>query len=462
MSDKSLKKRAILCVDDEAMVLTSLRDQLMRHFGAGPRIELAESGEEAMEVVQELADDGYELCLVVTDQIMPGMKGDELLAAIHKRCPKSLNILLTGQADARAVGNAVNEANLFRYISKPWDEQDLALTVRRALDSYDQDKRLEEQNRSLEALYARARKEIEERKKVEKLLAETNQNLENKVAERTSELTRTLADLKNTQNQLIMQEKMASLGMLSAGVAHEIKNPLNFINSFASLNAQRAMELEGLVLSLETDPKSVDFGEIREALRDLISNSAHILEEGLRADRIIRSMMHHVRDSKSETQIANVNELLGESLNLAYHGMRGKDGYFDAEIETDFDQSAPDFPVMGQALSRVFVNLINNAYYAMKKKKERLGDEYSPKLEITTRNTDELFEIRIRDNGEGIDKNSLKKIFNPFFTTKPPGEGAGLGLSISHEIVCRGHRGKMEVHSDKGIYTEFVIGLPVK
>jgi signal transduction histidine kinase len=456
-----MKKQAILCVDDEAMVLTSLRDQLARHFRGGPRIELAESGEEALEVVGELADEGFELPLVVTDQIMPGMKGDELLAAVHKLFPKALNILLTGQADARAVGNAVNEANLFRYIAKPWDERDLALTVKRALDSYEQEKRLAEQNKRLEALYARAQKEIEERKKIEELLAETNQNLENKVLERTRELTRTLENLKNTQNQLIMKEKLASLGMLSAGVAHEIKNPLNFINSFASLNALRAKELESLVLSLETGPKQVDFGEIRETLRDLVSNSNNILEEGLRADRIIRSMMHHVRDSKSETETIDVNELLGESLNLAYHGMRGKDGYFDAEIETDFDRDAPDLPVMGQALSRVFVNLINNAYYAMKEKKMRLGEEYSPKLKVSTRKKGNFFEIRIRDNGEGIGTESLEKIFNPFFTTKPPGEGAGLGLSISHEIVCRGHRGRMEVESDKGRHTEFIISLPV-
>jgi signal transduction histidine kinase len=456
------RKQAILCVDDESIVLTSLRDQLMRGFPSEVRIELAESGEEALEVVDELNKEGYELPLIIADQIMPGMKGDELLTAMHKKYPKTLKIFLTGQADACAVGNAVNDANLYRYIQKPWNEEDLKLTVERALDSYNKDKKLAVQNRRLKKLYAKAQKEIDERIKVEKLLEKTNRNLENLVYERTRELSLTLDNLKKTQDQLIVQEKMASLGMLSAGVAHEIKNPLNLINSFAGLNLELGRELEELLNSYEKTQPSQPIDNIRETIRDLLSNSKNILEEGVRADKIIRSMMHHARDGKNDMAVFSVNELVREALTLAYHGLKTSDNPFDFQIKTNLDESAPEMQVMGQALSRVLVNLINNAYYAMKEKKAQMGDGYTPKLTVSTRDTAKFFEIRIKDNGPGMEKDVLKKIFDPFFTTKPPGKGTGLGLSISHDIICRGHQGKLEVDSKKGGFTEFVISLPKK
>jgi signal transduction histidine kinase len=455
-----MKKQAILCVDDEMLVLMSLRDQLMRNFGSFYRIELAESGEEALEVMEELENEGYEMPIIITDQIMPGMKGDELLTAAHKRYPRSLKIFLTGQADAQAVGSAVNTANLYRYIPKPWDEHDLQLTVSTALQSYNQDKQLAEQNRLLENLYQIAQQEIEERKRVEALLAETNQNLEKKVSERTRELSKTLENLKNTQDQLIVQEKLASLGRLSAGIAHEIKNPLNFINSFAALNLDRTSELKEIIDTGKFPVPSKTGEEIREILDDLVSNAENILEEGRRADRIIRSMLLHARDSSTELQSRNINELLKEAVNLAYHAMRSKDSFFNVAMDTIFDSHVPDSMIMVQALNQVFVNLINNACYAMMEKKRILGDKYMPRLNVSTRNNPEHIEIRIRDNGKGISEKSIGKIFDPFFTTKPAGEGAGLGLNISHDIICRGHGGEIQAISEEGQYTEMVITLP--
>ena len=455
-----MNKQAILCVDDEALVLTSLRDQLVRYFGSQQRIELAESGEEALEVIEELKTEGFELPIIITDQIMPGMKGDELLTAVHERYPKALKIFLTGQADAQAVGNAVNRANLYRYLSKPWDEEDLRLTVGTALQSYDQEKELAEKNDLLEKLYHRAQQEIEERKRIEGLLEETNQNLEKMVSGRTKELTMTLKNLKTTQDQLIIQEKMASLGRLSAGIAHEIKNPLNFINSFAALNLDRANELKE---SLEAQKCVIALNsckEIFEILNDMVSNSKNILEEGQRADKIIRSMLLHSRDSTSALQEQNINELLQEAVNLTYHAMRSKESFFSVSIQTDYDEKIPLLLIMPQALNQVFVNLINNAYYALSGKKMLMSDNYFPKIKVSTQRGKDHIEIRIRDNGTGISEKQIVKIFDPFYTTKPPGEGAGLGLSICHDIICRGHGGEITAKSEEGKYTEMIIRLP--
>jgi signal transduction histidine kinase len=455
-----MKKQVILCVDDEMLVLTSLRDQLMRNFGSLYRIELAESGEEALEVMEEIEKDGYEMAIIITDQIMPGIKGDELLTAAHKRYPKSLKIFLTGQADAQAVGSAVNKANLYRYIPKPWDENDLQVTVSTALRSYNQDKQLAEQNRLLENLYQIAQQEIEERKRVEALLAKTNQNLEKKVSERTKELSKTLENLKNTQDQLIVQEKLASLGRLSAGIAHEIKNPLNFINSFAALNLDRTSELKEFIDTGKIPLSSKTGEEIREILADLVSNAENILEEGQRVDRIIRSMLIHVRDCSTKPQNHNINELLKEVVNLAHHAMRSKDFFFNVTMDTIFDSQVPNSMILVQALNQVFVNLINNACYAMVEKKRTLGDNYMPRLNVSTYNSPEHIEIRFRDNGTGISEKSIGKIFDPFFTTKPAGEGAGLGLSICHDIICQGHGGDIQAISKEGQYTEMVIKIP--
>jgi len=455
-----MKKPVILCVDDEIVILTSLRDQLIYHLGNDYTIEIAESGEEALEALGEFLEEGIEVPLIISDQIMPGMKGDEMLIKIHSRYPRALKIFLTGQADANAVGNAVNRANLYRYISKPWDEADLRLTVTKALYSYSQEKQLSEQNELLEKLYAQARQEIAERKRVEKLLAEANQNLEHKVRKRTWKLSEAVDNLKKTRDQLIIQEKMASLGMLTAGIAHEIKNPLNFINSFAALSVDLVRELDEITAFQKTNMSPDAYVKASQIMNDLKFNATSIHDEGKRADSIIRSMLLHSHGTTGHIRETDMNDLLGEAVNLAYYSMRSKDAYFDINIDTDYDPSTEMMKIVPQDISRVFVNLINNAYYAMREKKEKIGSGYTPTMDVITENLRDSMRIRIRDNGVGISRKILPIIFDPFVTTKTEGERTGLGLSISYDIIVRGHQGTIEVDTKEGEYAEFIISLP--
>ncbi len=287
-------------------------------------------------------------------------------------------------------------------------------------------------------------------------------HLQKNLEKKNKELTSTLEKLQTAQHQLIMQEKMASLGRLSAGIAHEIKNPLNLINSFASLNLERTRELAEFLEAGKSVLSLKNREEIFEVLNDLISNSKNIFEEGHRADRIIRSMLLHARDSKSQFQKENINELLKDALGLAYHAMRSKDSFFSVSIETHFDEQSPNMMVMPQALNQVFVNLINNACYALSEKQSGSTDKYLPQIIISTQNNEDHMEIRIRDNGTGIGQKHMGKIFDPFYTTKLAGEGAGLGLSICHDIICHGHGGEIEAKSEKGQFSEIIIRLPQK
>ncbi len=305
-------------------------------------------------------------------------------------------------------------------------------------------------------------------------LEDYSRTLETKVVERTQELEQkneelatTLQQLKATQTQIIAQEKLASLGALTAGIAHEIKNPLNFVNNFAELSVELTQELLAEIENQkqQLDAASVDY--IEEILSDIRQNAQRINEHGKRADKIVQGMLLHSRGEKEVSQQANINDLLAESLNLAYHGIRAKDASFNISIETDYDQKIEPFYVMPQDINRVFLNIINNACYSVQKKKielsnklEQNGEHFLPTVSIFTKNLADFVEIRIRDNGKGIPPAILDKIFNPFFTTKPTGEGTGLGLSISHDIIVQEHQGKIEVDTEVDKYTEFTIILP--
>ena len=455
-----MKKIVIICVDDESVVLVSLRDQLRNHLGQAYDIEIAESGEEAMELFSELIEDDIEVPLVISDQIMPGLKGDELLIQIHQEYPKTLKILLTGQADAEVVGNAVNNADLYRYIPKPWDEPDLCLTVTEALRRYAQDRQLAEQNKQLQDLYDKAQQEIVERKRFEVLLAEANQNLEHKVNDRTRKLSQALENLKATQNQLIVQEKMASLGTLTAGIAHEIKNPLNFVNNFAQLSIGLADELIELLIEQKPTISSEDWVYIHEILADLKLNAASINEEGQRADSIVRNMLLHSGGATGQFQETDLNILLDETIQLTYHSLRAKNVTFNVRLETYFDSTIKPISVIIQDISRSFLNIIGNACYAAHHKKISQSTRITPIVRVTTNNLPDYVEVRIWDNGFGLSTEVQDKLFTPFFTTKPAGEGTGLGLSITYDIIVQVHQGKIDVNTELGKFTEFVIRLP--
>jgi PAS domain S-box-containing protein len=319
-------------------------------------------------------------------------------------------------------------------------------------------------------------RDITERKQAQEALQKANEELEIKVKERTSELSHTVEQLQNEveerqrieenlkamQNQIVVQEKLASLGSLTAGIAHEIRNPLNFVNNFSELSAELTQELfeelgnQGERLAPETNEY------IAELLTDLTANLNKINQHGQRADKIVGNMLLHSRGQSGQWEATDINSLLAEYINLAYHGMRAKEAGFNITIETDYDNDIGEIEVVPQDIGRVFLNIISNACYAAYKKQQEMGEVFSPLLDVRTRNLRDAIEIRIRDNGSGIKPEVLDKIFNPFFTTKPPAEGTGLGLSISQDVIVQQHRGELKVETEVGNYTEFIIILPKK
>ncbi len=257
-----------------------------------------------------------------------------------------------------------------------------------------------------------------------------------------------------TQEQLVTQQKLASLGALTAGIAHEIKNPLNFVNNFAELSNDLLDEME---TEFENDNKE----EGRKIFKDLKLNLEKINQHGKRADSIVKGMLLHSRGSTGEKAPTDINDLLDQYVNLAYHGMRARDKAFNITIEKDYDETLEKINLVPQDISRVFLNLINNAYYAAYERKKNSSDNnFSPTLKVLTKNLNGKVEIRIADNGNGIPKDIIDKIFQPFFTTKPTGEGTGLGLSLSYDIITKVHGGEIKFESEAGEFTEFILILP--
>ncbi len=285
-----------------------------------------------------------------------------------------------------------------------------------------------------------------------------------------------LAELKSTQSQLIQKEKLASLGELTAGIAHEIQNPLNFVNNFSELSVGIAQDLEEEIKNSPLTPNGgiiiEDKTYFNELISDLTQNQAKINHHGKRASSIVKGMLEHSRMGTGERQLTDLNVLCDEYLRLAYHGMRAKDKdgsatRFNCDYELVADENLPKISVVPQDIGRVLLNLLNNAFYAMQQKAlTRLanGDNqtgsYQPKVTVTTQVLDNALEIKIQDNGTGMSEVTKAKIFQPFFTTKPTGEGTGLGLSLSYDIVTKGHGGSLRVESEEGQYTEFILRLP--
>lgn len=267
-------------------------------------------------------------------------------------------------------------------------------------------------------------------------------------------LERTLSDLKATQAQLVQSEKMASLGELTAGIAHEIQNPLNFVNNFSEVNKELLTELKA-----ETDKGNLD--DVKALADDVIANSEKINYHGKRADAIVKGMLQHSRNSSGKKEPTNINALCDEYLRLAYHGLRAKDKSFNATMQTDFDESIKTINVVPQDIGRVVLNLLTNAFYAVSEKKVKTNDEsYKPTVSIATKKQGDKVTVTVGDNGAGIPQAVVGKIFQPFFTTKPTGQGTGLGLSMSYDIVNKGHGGEMNVETKENEGTVFTISLP--
>ena len=285
-------------------------------------------------------------------------------------------------------------------------------------------------------------------------MAENQQKqLEVQVKERTIELENSIDKLKSTQSQLIQSEKMASLGELTAGIAHEIQNPLNFVNNFSEVNKE-------LIGEMKTEIENGNLEEVKAIANDIESNEEKINQHGKRADAIVKGMLQHSRSSSGAKEPTNINALADEYLRLAYHGLRAKDKSFNATMNTDFDVSIGTINIIPQDIGRVILNLIINAFYVVDEKKKLLGQEFEPTVLVSTKMQDGKVMISVKDNGNGIPSKILDKIFQPFFTTKPTGQGTGLGLSLSYDIV-KAHGGELRVDTKENEGTEFIIQLPI-
>lgn len=310
------------------------------------------------------------------------------------------------------------------------------------------------QNKLQEVEQLSAQAMIQEQEK-QQLLARQNEVLEHQVTDRTAELTRSLRDLQTTQQQLIQKEKMASLGELTAGIAHEIQNPLNFVNNFSEVSDELVDELRA-----EQQNPVRDAELETELLDDLKQNLQKITQHGKRASAIVKGMLEHSRSSLGERQSIDINALANEYLQIAYQGLRAKDKAFTVELTTDFGDDLPLLEVIPQEIGRVLLNLYNNAFYAVRHKQKTTSPAYQPKVTLQTRQANGHTQIRVSDNGTGMPEAVKEKIFQPFFTTKPTGEGTGLGLSLSYDIITRGHGGSLLVESQEGEGSTFIIELP--
>jgi signal transduction histidine kinase len=402
----------VLVVDDNNTARYTLSLNVTK---LGHKPVQAANGKEALDKLRAEAYD-----LVLLDIEMPEMDGFAALQEIKKDA--SLHeipvVMVSGNEETESVVKCI-QAGAEDYITKPPNPDVLRARVNTCLEK----KRLRDQQR-----------------------------------EKTEELERTLAKLKSTQEQLVAQEKLASLGALTAGIAHEIKNPLNFVNNLAEGSVKLAQEL-GEVIEKEKakiDPGAAD--EVADLLGLLQQSAGKIHENGRRAVGIVNGMLDTSRGGKGERRSTDINALLKEFVNIAYHGLRGQDMAFNIDLQFELDPSLKPINVVPQDLSRVFLNIANNGCYAAHQRKKK-EPGHAPKLTARTKDLGDKIEIRIRDNGEGIPAAIREKILEPFFTTKPTGSGTGLGLSISRDIVV-GHRGELRLETEEGSGTEFIVTLP--
>jgi two-component system NtrC family sensor kinase len=404
----------ILVVDDNGVNRLLLSQHVKQ---CGHNVVVAESGQRALAVLAS-----QEIDMILLDVLMPELDGYELLVRLQAtpRLREIPVVMVSGVDEVESVARCI-EAGATDYLAKPVDPILLRSRITACLEK----KRLRDQ---------------EQRK--------------------TEELERTLAQLKATQEQLLVQQKLASLGQLTAGIAHEIKNPLNFVINFARLCDPLLHELLGQVDQVGECLRESARANLRETIHLLKQNLAKINEHGKRADAIVRGMLQHSRTSSGEFQDVDLNALVSEYVHLAVNGLRASDPTLHTAISISLDERVGSVRGVPQDLSQVIMNIVSNACQAMSNKRQYAGPDYVPQLLVQTRLLEESVAIHIRDNGPGVPDELRERIFQPFFTTKPSGQGTGLGLSISYDIVVQKHRGQLELQTVPGQYAEFIVRLP--
>ncbi len=425
----------ILIVDDIPTNLEVLSATLMN---AGFKVAVATDGESAIEQVEYRPPD-----LVLLDVMMPGIDGFETCRRL-KANPATEEIPVIFMTALNETVNKVKGLSLgaVDYVTKPIQSEEVLARIKVHLRLQTLTKMLETQNKLLQ-------EEVEQRK-----AAETS-------------LQATLEQLKAAQQQIIIQEKLASLGALTAGIAHEIRNPLNIINNYAEGSVELTDEIIEELSKQAANINSEDFKYIEEVLVDVKENARAIHKHGQRAESIIDNMMQHSRSERGQRQLIVFNTFLAETVEWACHSKIAQKNSSQVAIETEYDQDINKLELVPSDLSRALINLLDNAFYAVEAKQRKYLQEanqevFEPKLSITTKNLGETIEIRIFDNGIGIEPELQEKIFNPFFTTKQTGEGTGLGLSMTHDIIVKQHRGTLKVETQLGEHTTFIITLPQK
>jgi signal transduction histidine kinase len=398
----------LLAVDDNPQNRDLLKRMLERQ---GYSVTTAANGEECLRLLAEQRFD-----LVLLDVIMPGLNGFDVLSRIRTSEEwRNIPVVVVSALDESSAAIRCIEMGAEDYLPKPFDPVLLKARIGATLEK----KRLRDQ----ELRYAR-------------------------------ELEQALDELRQAQDKLVVQEKLASLGALTAGIAHELKNPLNFITNFAALAREAAGDLR-----TELEKAEPDSEEIGYLIGNIIENVGRIEDHGKRADRIVRGMLLHSRGQPGAREFSDINALVDEALNLAYHGIRARDHSFNVNIRREFTPDLARVPVRSEDISRVLLNILNNAFYAMNEKRKTAPPDYAPEILAQTVDEGDCIGIVLEDNGNGIPAAIQKKIFDPFFTTKPAGSGTGLGLSISFDII-RAHDGSLSVESEPGRFARFRIVLP--
>ena len=406
----------ILIVDDNPNNLRVLSTVLSEQ---GYDVRIATSGQMALESVQSQCPD-----LIFLDIKMPNMNGYEVCRWLkaNETTRDAPVIFISALDDVLDKVEAFN-SGCADYVTKPFQQA-----------------------------------EVLARAQVHLRLRKATQTLERQ----KEDLQQTLQQLKSAQARIIANEKLASLGTLTAGIAHEICNPLNFVNNYAKVSVKLTETVLSEIEHHSTPLSIVAVDKIKALLTDIRENSASIHQHGQRAESIIRNMMQHARTGRAPYKLTNLNGVLAHAIQLVYHSMRAKNPHFNLKINADYDDVMGQLELAASDINRAFINIIENACYALQAKQAETDEKFTPTLWVKTSKQNQSAEVRIRDNGLGIAPEVKAKVFQPFFTTKPVGEGTGLGLSITHDIIVGQHQGALSLATEPGNYTEFVITLPYK